>query len=439
MKTKTIVTLALLICATITGFGQQTPAVKRLKIGDPVPGYTLSKLLNYPEQTLKLNDFKGKILILDYWNTACVSCIESWPKLLKLQEEYKDKIQIVLVNSLQDEKVILPLLKKWEKNFSRKMTLPIAYGEKMVDSLFPHAAVPHVAWIDQNVAVKYITSGSYLNAETIQHVLDGKSMQIYEKTDSYIEDINYSKPLFVDGNGGTSDNIIYSTVISKFVPGITGTAMYYSKKAYSVGVLTNASLVRMFRELYGKGIDKFGSQQLLPYARVVLKTADTASIVSYLNKIFRYENLFNIQVTVQKEISKEKIKRKMITDLELYFQVKTAWTKQKTPCLVVSRSSSPITTYRDGARALTYRDSKITVNKVTLQELINQFLSNISSWYEFPYPVVDETNYGGELGNISFETDLGNYRLVGRELEKHGLKFSIEEREVDVLVVTDDK
>jgi thiol-disulfide isomerase/thioredoxin len=438
MKMRTMLTLTVLLLSKIS-LAQPEVALKKVKIGDQAPAFSLNKLLNYPKQNLKLNEFKGKILILDFWNTGCTSCVESWPKLLKLQEQYKDKIQIVLVNPLQDEKMINPLLKRWEKNFNKKMNLPIAYGEKMADSLFPHQTVPHVVWIDQKGTVKYISGGYYLNAETIQGILDGKTMNIYEKTDEYMEDIKFNKPLFVNGNGGTGDQIVYSSVISKYVPGIMATRFYYNKKNYSVGVLTNASLVKMFRDLFGRGIDKYGAQLLFPYARIILKTADTASIVSFVNGNLRIENFYSIQVLSQKKISEDKIKQKMISDLEQYFQVKTAWAKQKMRSLVVSRSSSPITGYTEGERMLNTNNSRVAFNKVTLQEFLDKLLSNTQYWNEFPYPVVDESGFTNELGNISFDTDFSNYRLMSKQLEKHGFKFSIEEREIDVLVITDDK
>jgi thiol-disulfide isomerase/thioredoxin len=438
MKTTAILVWAVLLLSKIS-FAQQEATIKAVKIGDPAPAFAFNKLLNYPKSALKLTDFKGKILILDFWSTGCVSCIDSWPKLLKLQEQYKDKIQIVLVNSLQDEKMISPLLKRWEKNFGQKMNLPIAYGEKAIESLFPHQTVPHVVWIDPQGMVKYISGGSYLNAETIQGMLDGKAMRIYEKTDQYMEDIKFSKPLFVNGNGGTGDQVVYSSVISKYVPGIMGTRFFNNKKNYSAGALTNASLVRMFRDLFGRGVDKYGTQLLYPYARIILKTADTASLVSFVNGVFSFDNLHTIQFLSQKKMSEDKIKQRMIADLELYFQVKTAGARQKMKALVISRSSSAVTTYTEGKRMVSTANSRVALNKVTFQEFLNQLLSNTQHWYEFPYPVVDETGITAELGNISFDTDFSNYRLMSKQLEKHGFKFTIEEREVDVLVISDDK
>ncbi len=418
---------------------QEATSLKKMNIGDQVPEFVLTSLINYPMPEMKLSDFKGKLLILDFWNTGCTSCIESWPKLLKLQKQFKDKIQMVLVNYLQDEKAIQPLLKKWERIFGQKMTLPIACNDKRMYEFFPHQGVPHVVWIDANGRVKHITDGLHLNEEKIQKILDGETTTIYEKTAGHMDEVKFHKPLFLNGNGGSGDQMVYSCVISKYVPGIGPTTQYYNKKDYALGVLTNASLIRMFRDLFGRGIDKYGAPLLLPYARIILKTADTAAIVSFVNGNFRYENLYSIQTLSRQKASEAKIKQRMISNLEQYFQVKTSWAKQKMKSLVVSRSSSPITAYTEGERLLNANNSQLAFNKITVQEFLDKLLSNTKYWYEFPYPVVDETNFEGYLGKVSFETDFSNYRLMGKELEKHGLKFSLEDREVDVLVINDDK
>jgi thiol-disulfide isomerase/thioredoxin len=45
---------------------------------------------------LKLSDWKGKVVFIDYWATWCGPCIKSFPALQKLYERYKDNPNVVI-------------------------------------------------------------------------------------------------------------------------------------------------------------------------------------------------------------------------------------------------------------------------------------------------------------------------------------------------------
>lgn len=49
-----------------------------------------------------LNDFKGKVIMLDFWGTKCVPCIQSFPEMAELQKHFEGKdVVIIGVTSLQ--------------------------------------------------------------------------------------------------------------------------------------------------------------------------------------------------------------------------------------------------------------------------------------------------------------------------------------------------
>ena len=55
--------------------------IKPLKIGDKVPDIEFKNIINYKSKTARLSDFKGKLVILDFWGTWCTSCIAAFPKM----------------------------------------------------------------------------------------------------------------------------------------------------------------------------------------------------------------------------------------------------------------------------------------------------------------------------------------------------------------------
>src|SRR5262245_28412753 len=56
---------------------------------------------------LKLQDLKGKIVILDFWTFCCINCIHTLPDLAKLEQKYEKELVVIGVHSAKfaNEKV----------------------------------------------------------------------------------------------------------------------------------------------------------------------------------------------------------------------------------------------------------------------------------------------------------------------------------------------
>ena len=90
-----------------TGCGSAPPVSVGNRPGSvndrPVKGVQPQPLKPIPEMSWttfdgnvqKIKDFRGKILILDFWATYCKPCIEEIPHLMELQKRYPGRIEIV--------------------------------------------------------------------------------------------------------------------------------------------------------------------------------------------------------------------------------------------------------------------------------------------------------------------------------------------------------
>ncbi len=76
----------------------------------------LSFLDNKP---CKIEDFKGKFILIDIWGQGCSPCVESIPELIKLQEKHKDKLVILAIN----DRIYLEKLPKFLKQ--HKVNYPV--------------------------------------------------------------------------------------------------------------------------------------------------------------------------------------------------------------------------------------------------------------------------------------------------------------------------
>ena len=72
-----------------------------IKAVEPVdaPGFTLKSTNG---EDITLSDFKGKVVLLDFWATWCGPCMQSIPELVRLQQKYNDKGLVVLGVSMDE-------------------------------------------------------------------------------------------------------------------------------------------------------------------------------------------------------------------------------------------------------------------------------------------------------------------------------------------------
>jgi len=68
-------------------------------IGNPAPDFTIQN----PERSVTLSQFRGKIVVLNFWATWCPPCVQEMPSLVQLQKRMQDKGVTVLAVSVDDD------------------------------------------------------------------------------------------------------------------------------------------------------------------------------------------------------------------------------------------------------------------------------------------------------------------------------------------------
>jgi cytochrome c-type biogenesis protein len=54
-------------------------------------------------KTFKLEDYKGKVLLVNLWATWCMPCIKEMPEIQRLSDEMKDNFQAVSITNFNEE------------------------------------------------------------------------------------------------------------------------------------------------------------------------------------------------------------------------------------------------------------------------------------------------------------------------------------------------
>ncbi|MGO1529206.1 MAG: TlpA family protein disulfide reductase [Senegalia sp. (in: firmicutes)] len=80
-----------------------------LEKGKPAPDFTL-KTLNGEDASL--SDYKGKIVLINFWATWCKYCDEEMPDLEKLYNENKDDLVVLAVDVGEEEEKVRDYIEK---------------------------------------------------------------------------------------------------------------------------------------------------------------------------------------------------------------------------------------------------------------------------------------------------------------------------------------
>ena len=140
---------------------QSHPATRR-----PAPDFTLSGL---DGKTVRLTDYKGKVVLLNIWATWCPSCVEEMPSMEKLYKELRGEHFEILGVSIDESgaKAVAPFMQKYKLSFP---TL-VDPGGRAVQSLYRITGVPESFLVDKegNIAQVIIGPTDWATPEAIRY------------------------------------------------------------------------------------------------------------------------------------------------------------------------------------------------------------------------------------------------------------------------------
>jgi len=105
---------------------------------------------------VKLADFKGKVMILNFWATWCVPCRAEIPTLVALQTKYgRQGLQVVGVSIDDPVEKMKPFVSKYKMNYP---ALTAFNNEAILDAYGPMVVVPWTVIVkrDGNACVKHV-------------------------------------------------------------------------------------------------------------------------------------------------------------------------------------------------------------------------------------------------------------------------------------------
>jgi peroxiredoxin len=125
----------------------------------PAPGWELKDVDGKP---VNFSQFKGKVVVLDFWATWCGPCRSEIPGYVKLQEKYKDKGLVIIGVSLDQQGP--EVVKKFMRDFH--LNYQVVMGDDAVVEAFGGVdGIPSTFIIDRTGKIRDKKVGAMETAE----------------------------------------------------------------------------------------------------------------------------------------------------------------------------------------------------------------------------------------------------------------------------------
>ena len=134
------------------------------------PGPELSGLVDLEGRPVSQDMMKGKVVILDFWATWCVPCMQEMPYFYQVFEKYRNNkdVMFMVVNSGSNN--TLEDAKKWAKQ-NPQYQFPIYFNnDKNIGEKVGFTVIPTIVVLDQHGKMQFRTIG--FGGEVLQKKLD---------------------------------------------------------------------------------------------------------------------------------------------------------------------------------------------------------------------------------------------------------------------------
>ena len=446
-----LITLKILFCVCLAharqssspeaahGVALSTDSIKPLQIGDAIP----EALWHMPLQMVKagqegsttvtLNDYRGKLIILDFWSTWCSACIAAMPKLLHLQQTFHQSIQVLPVSFQATQKV----REGYDHNKILK-SIPMfsIVEDQFLQQAFPHQILPHVVWITPDGKFAAATSSNLLTSTYIQEALDGKLYRWPVK-----EELRqlYDLPLLVPNeNLSTLKANCYYSVLTPYQKGINN---YHVKQLADTvsGTVRWQFINHSIRSLYLKALGRFND---FPRNRIICEgiSPDTVLFDAHqagLNRDAWYQKhavSYETQLPLQTSFSA--VKAKLLSDLNSYLALNVRLEQRVMPCfrLVLTDAKRLREAAEDGEYSNTLLDKAAPIKKL-IAAPPSRLVASLNQMANMP-PILDGTDFKGKLDLTLHLDDVSDINKLNEQLMRYGLLLQACEERIEVLVIS---
>lgn len=413
---KKLLTIAL--AALCSFFTLKAQHITPLNIGDTVPDALWNQplsVVNHAEgkSTLTLNDYRGKLIILDFWATWCGSCIAAMPKAHKLQEDFGDSLAVLPV-------AYEPLSKAANflttNQYLISLRLFSIAGDSVLQKAFPHKILPHYVWITPDGTFAATTSSEYLNAQYVKSILAGSTTDFVQKTD-YDKD----KLLFLSTPPQNTSLLNYSIFLEGKIDGLPSGSRPREHESRLAGyAIYNKPLYTLYQIILSQLLmEGFSSKRM-----IVKGGREQIAKLKDKSKMFTCDY-------INTSVSPDSVFQNVLSFVSASAPFSCYMEKRNVECLVLTslgahnkpgtKGGQEQNTLFTGGGVLKNSPVSILVKRLDQQDVSGKLL------------VLDETGYKHNI-DVSLSVPFKSLEHIRKDLNRYGLDLKREVRDIEFYV-----
>ncbi|HWB63073.1 MAG TPA: TlpA disulfide reductase family protein, partial [Chitinophagales bacterium] len=400
-----------------------------LPLNGKLPNLTLN-MVNYAAPQAKVADFKGRLIILDFWGTKCGACIHHFAALDSLQQQFGKQLCILAVSctaTTDTKQGVQAFIKGYKQRTNGGFTFPCVVNDVALYKLFPHVFIPYYIVIDKSGNYIAAADADELNAANISQLLNGKTVAF----NHHVTQTDYTdlQPPYLSLAAGDTTKLLCRSLLTGYNEAIYGTTTGFDGDAVNDKVekffSINVSALSLFKHAY-LPVDMW------PNNRVILNIpgADDFTLLHNWDSL-KYAKAYCYEL-IMPPASYACFQQRMQSDLFAFFKIKGSIEKRSSPCYVLTVLDSSLIVKGKGEPGNTLSDS-INIPRV----IINQPLSVLTERLDqlLPLPVINETAYTQNV-NLQLPVKLTDVDALNNALKKQGLLLIQQNKTMDFFVLT---
>lgn len=410
------------------------PAAKEMELTNPLPiGEPISDelwnvlitLWNAEDdrtETITLGDYRGKVIVLDFWATWCKSCIVNMPRMHRLQDKFESDV-VVLPVTYEDETVVSAFLERTADKgmVALRPLFKSIIADSVLKRVFPNPdrSIPYFAIIGNNGEFVGLTIPPQMNEQLLASLVSGEEAYIPPLQAAPETPLLERSPRYI---ANRLNKPVYYSMLSGYMEGFTFPA---SRTVDTISQIRrdyyiNMPLLRLYSNALSSGLPNQPNRRIFLVDSVAQYEYHYRrnSKFDYREQCFCFEGIFPIDVT------KEEANAHLLLSLNTLTGVHGSLITRPMPCFVI-RVDSSIT-------------QSITKSSAHLRQLtMRSFVDLLNRQYDTAIPpVIDESGYTGKLW-IDEEFDFGDIEQVRKVLARYNMLLDSESRELEMFVLSD--